>query len=92
MEKEKEANFGGVIYIFCRGGENRRTMSGKINKYVVLKADFNCKCLSVYFTKLGPMPPSGRRTQTGSSGQDTVWGAYILEKNHEKPTWNHEKP
>ena len=26
-------------------------MSGKINKYVVLKADFNCKCLSVYFTK-----------------------------------------
>ena len=51
MEKEKEANFGGVIYIFCRGGENRRTMSGKINKYVVLKADFNCKCLSVYFIK-----------------------------------------
>ena len=51
MEKEKEANFGGVIYIFCRGGENRRTMSDKINKYVVLKADFNCKCLSVYFTK-----------------------------------------
>ena len=26
-------------------------MSGKIDKYVVLKADFNCKCLSVYFTK-----------------------------------------
>ena len=26
-------------------------MFGKINKYVVLKADFNCKCLSVYFTK-----------------------------------------
>ena len=22
------------------------------------------------------------------SGQDTVWGGYILEKNHEKPTWN----
>ena len=41
-------------------------------------------------TLLGPMPPSGRRTQTGWSGQDTVWGGYILEKNHEKPTWNHE--
>ena len=45
-----------------------------------------------YFSKLGPMPPSGRRTETGSSGQDTVWGGYILEKNLEKPTWNHEKP
>ena len=45
-----------------------------------------------FFYELGPMPPSGRRTQTGSSGQDTVWGGYILEKNLEKPTWNHEKP
>ena len=25
------------------------------------------------FIKLGPMPPSERRTMTGSLGQDTVW-------------------
>ena len=28
---------------------------------------------------LGPMPPSGRRTYTGSSGQDTVWGGYVTD-------------
>ena len=32
----------------------------------------------VFFFQLGPMPPSGRRTETGSSGQDTVWCGYIL--------------
>ena len=29
---------------------------------------------------LGPMPPSGRRTQTGSLGQDTVWAGTFLRK------------
>ena len=25
-------------------------------------------------------------------GPGYILGGYILEKNHEKPTWNHEKP
>ena len=54
------------------------------------------------FCKLGPMQPYGRRTLTGSSGQDTVWAGTFWRKtienqpgtmkNNEKPTWNHEKP
>ena len=48
---------------------------------------------------LGPMLPSGRRTKTESSGQDTVRAGTFWRKNqpgtmknHDKTTWNHEKP
>ena len=53
----------------------------------------------ISFFQQGPVPPSRRRTQTGSSGWDTVqagtfWRKIMKNqprttKNHKKPTWNH---
>ena len=76
--------FALIIRLACRIIDSRVGTCKEIENKSFFKFDF--------FNRLGPMPPSGRRTKTGSLGQDTVWGGYILEKNHEKPTWNHEKP
>ena len=46
-----------------------------------------------YFGILSTMPPSGRRTQTGSLGQDTVWAGTFWRKtmkNQPGTMKNHE--
>ena len=51
--------------------------------------------LFYFFSLLGPVPPSGRRTKNGSLGQDIVWAGTFWRKtmkNQPGTMRNHEKP
>ena len=70
-------NLRGVFCLPARQTDNGPSCSHDVpNAYLqksiialaVQKKIFLVKCIF----SLGPMPPSGRRTQTGSSGKDTV--------------------
>ena len=72
--------------------QRRRTPLGeseiKPNLIRMNQTNFNFAPLCIHFTKLGP--GGGARLDRQARiqfGAGTFW-----KKNHEKPTWNHEKP